>query len=228
MKTKNKVVPFKNESLIEIKLESVGDSVIDCVSSRELYLKLGHNVRRWVRWYAKNILENEWFLENRDWVSVPTLVHFGQGTTDFLVTVEFAKHIAMMAKTQKAHEYRNYLIACEKKLISNQFQQLEAAQERLKHVIPLHPNTPKSILGITKNSDINALYLEMEKNGHARRREELKPVYKWEITTEGVEAYGGYNSQSGIRFSSEYHEALKKLLIKVLHNDQVDWIFSNY
>jgi phage anti-repressor protein len=40
----------------------------------------------------------------------------GNETRDFAVSLDFAKHIALMAKTSKAHEYRSYLIEAEKKL----------------------------------------------------------------------------------------------------------------
>jgi phage anti-repressor protein len=228
MKAQNKVVPlFQSEALIEIRHEQIGEDVVECVSARELYLKLGHTYEKWVRWYRKNIINNEWFIENRDWVSLPEVASSGQKTTDFLVTVDFAKHIAMMAKTQKGHEYRNYLINCEKRLIHSQHAQLESAQQRLKHSIPLNLNCPKAILGITKNSIIHDLYRLMELNGHARRREETKTIYRWEITLEGVDAYGGYNSLSGIRFSQEYHDSLKELLKQSLHADQDDLFMEN-
>jgi anti-repressor protein len=35
---------------------------------------------------------------------------------DFAISLDFAKHIAMMARTEKSHEYRNYFIACEQKI----------------------------------------------------------------------------------------------------------------
>ncbi|MCR3759207.1 ORF6C domain-containing protein [Clostridium felsineum] len=35
---------------------------------------------------------------------------------DFAISIEFAKHIAMMARTEKSHKYRNYFIECEKKM----------------------------------------------------------------------------------------------------------------
>lgn len=40
----------------------------------------------------------------------------GNDCMDFAITLEFAKHIAMMARSKKAHEYRDYFIACEEKL----------------------------------------------------------------------------------------------------------------
>ncbi len=40
----------------------------------------------------------------------------GNETRDFAITIEFAKHIAMMAKTEQAHVYRNYFLECEKQV----------------------------------------------------------------------------------------------------------------
>ena len=88
------------KKLIKVKLETIGDSLVDCVSARDLYLKLGHNSEKWPRWFRKNVIKNEWFIENRDWLRLPDVAALsGQKTTDFLVTVDFAKHIAMMAST---------------------------------------------------------------------------------------------------------------------------------
>ena len=85
------------------------------VSARELYLGLGLNKSNWSRWYPTNIINNEFFKENVDYTGVR---HNDEGNIvqDFAITLEFAKHIAMMARTEKSHEYRNYFINCEKKL----------------------------------------------------------------------------------------------------------------
>ena len=42
------------------------------------------------------------FAKNVDWVEVP-LKEEGNETMDFAISIEFAKHIAMMAKTKKSH-----------------------------------------------------------------------------------------------------------------------------
>ena len=85
------------------------------VSARELYLGLGLNKSNWSRWYPTNILENGYFEEGIDFTGVR---HNDEGNMvqDFAITLDFAKHIAMMARTKKSHEYRNYFIQCEKKL----------------------------------------------------------------------------------------------------------------
>lgn len=82
-------------------------------SARELYLGLGLNKTNWSRWYPTNIVRNDFFTKNIDWVGVR---HNDEGNTiqDFAISLEFAKHIAMMARTEKSHEYRNYFIECEK------------------------------------------------------------------------------------------------------------------
>ena len=38
----------------------------------------------------------------------------GNEIQDFAISLEFAKHIAMMARTEKSHEYRNYFLECKK------------------------------------------------------------------------------------------------------------------
>lgn len=97
----------------------------DIVSAKELYVGLGLNESNWSRWYPTNIENNEFFIEGKDWIGIRpndenTLG--GRPTLDFAITLDFAKHLAMMAKTEKSHEYRNYFLECEKKV--NQVPQL--------------------------------------------------------------------------------------------------------
>ena len=98
--------------LIKIQTNEQGQQL---VSAKELYLGLGLDKTHWKRWSKKNIQENEFFLENDAWVGFATMAN-GNKTQDFAISLDFAKHIAMMARTEKSHEYRNYFIQCEKKL----------------------------------------------------------------------------------------------------------------
>lgn len=89
------------------------------VSARDLYLGLGLNKTQWSRWYPKNIEQNEYFIENIDFIGVRHNVE-GNETMDFAISLDFAKHIAMMARTEKSHEYRNYFLECEKQVKEGQ------------------------------------------------------------------------------------------------------------
>lgn len=112
--------------LIKIQMNDEGKQL---VSARELYLGLGLNKSNWSRWYPTNILKNDFFNENNDWVGVR---HNDEGNEiqDFAISLEFAKHIAMMARTEKSHQYRNYFIECENSL-KGQVKEL-SAKEMLK------------------------------------------------------------------------------------------------
>ena len=108
------------KELIKININEEGKQL---VSARELYLGLGLNQGEWSRWYKRNIEQNEYFNKNVDWVGfVITPNRGGKEVQDFAISLDFAKHIAMMARTEKSHEYRNYFIECEKKV--NQLHQL--------------------------------------------------------------------------------------------------------
>lgn len=86
------------------------------VSARELYFALELNKTHWKRWYEKNIINNEFFVEARDWVGFAIMAN-GNETIDFTITLEMAKHLAMMSRTKKSHEIRNYFIDCEQYII---------------------------------------------------------------------------------------------------------------
>ena len=43
------------------------------------------------------------------------IVANGNESKDYAITLDFAKHLAMMAKTEKSYDYRNYFLECEKK-----------------------------------------------------------------------------------------------------------------
>lgn len=103
----------------------------DIVSAKELYLGLGLEKAHWNRWSTTNILHNEYFNRNEDWVGFTNMVN-GNETLDFAITIEFAKHIAMMAKTPKSHEYRSYFLECE-----NRVKQLPKLSKELQAIFAL-------------------------------------------------------------------------------------------
>jgi phage anti-repressor protein/phage antirepressor YoqD-like protein len=98
------------KELIKIESREIGNSV----SARELYIGLGLNSANWVRWSKANIEQSEFFNESSDWAGFFIMMN-GNETKDYMVSIEFAKHIAMQARTDKSHLYRQYMVDCESK-----------------------------------------------------------------------------------------------------------------
>lgn len=113
------------------------------VSARELYKALDIK-KRFSAWAEINLKH---FVENRDFTSVLTSTVVNNGAIrqleDFALTLDVAKHIAMMSGTQKGYEFRNYFIDVEKawnspemimkralKIANNTIQSLETQIEK--------------------------------------------------------------------------------------------------
>jgi len=84
------------------------------VSAKELYDFLGYASQHWAKWYKKNIVNDIFFQENKDYTQLP--LSGSNKTIDFAITIEMAKEISMLARTEKGKEARQYFIACEQKL----------------------------------------------------------------------------------------------------------------
>lgn len=83
------------------------------VSAKELYIGLGLNKSQWSRWCKSNIEDDKFFCENIDWVGFDIMTN-GNETKDYAICLDFAKHLAMMARTERSYEYRNYFLECER------------------------------------------------------------------------------------------------------------------
>lgn len=97
------------------------DSGKQLVSARELYIGLGYRVADYSRWIQKNLSESPYFIENEDWILLRINEEYsgrGQKARDYALTLNMAKKLAMMAKTEIGDQIRDYFIQCEKKLQS--------------------------------------------------------------------------------------------------------------
>ncbi len=84
------------------------------VSARELYERLGYDLSNWKRWYQKNIINNSFAVENEDYVGFVTMTS-GNKVQDFALSIDFAKRLSMMARTETGEQIRNYFIEVEKR-----------------------------------------------------------------------------------------------------------------
>jgi len=81
------------------------------VNAKELYLFLGLEISHWAKWCKRNIVGNQFAIENKDYV----LLAQSARTKDYAFSIDFAKRISMMAKTEKGEEARQYFLDCESK-----------------------------------------------------------------------------------------------------------------
>lgn len=90
------------------------------VSAREFYIDLGLQEAHYAKWSRKNIVHNSFAKENEDWTLFTPSVNIGSSsgskgrpTQDYALSIDFAKRLAMMARTEKGETVRRYFIECE-------------------------------------------------------------------------------------------------------------------
>ena len=100
------------EQLIKLSKNTKGENV---VSARELHSFLGAS-ERFSSWMERNFQYG--FVENQDYSGCK---HFNalanQLLDDFVLTIDCAKEIAMIQRTDKGKQARQYFIECEKQLL---------------------------------------------------------------------------------------------------------------
>lgn len=98
------------DGLIEIRTNEDQEQI---VSARELYGKLGLDTSHWSRWSQKNIVKDEFFKEGVDYIPFATKAS-GNDTKDFLIKLDMAKELCMLARTEQGKQIRSYFIQVEK------------------------------------------------------------------------------------------------------------------
>jgi len=103
------------------------------IELRVLYNWLGLSKPHISSWIKNNIDENEFLIENQDYIGFTSSVN-GNIVKDYYLTIETAKKISMMVKTEKGEKARQYFIECENKLkqVANQYQIPQSYPEALK------------------------------------------------------------------------------------------------
>lgn len=141
----------------------------NAVSARELYLGLGFMENKWSRWQIPNIKNNEFFLQGVDFIELPS-EGSGNSTSDYAISIDFAKHIAMMARTTKSHEYRAYMIAVENNSGSRPLGKIELAQENLRLTIrEVELETEVKELSITLDKEHNWSSIKRQEMIHSKK-----------------------------------------------------------
>lgn len=114
--------------LITVSKTIFNGAEVNSVNSRDLYIELGLAKGQYSRWIQTNLIEQ--FLYNDDYIGVRQDVE-GNEVISYIVTLDTAKHLCMMAKTENAMRFRKYFIEVEKRLTLNNFQIPQTFSEAL-------------------------------------------------------------------------------------------------
>ncbi len=87
------------------------------VSARELYQKLEFARQHYGRWEKINIQNNKFAIENIDWVRIPLKGNENE-VLDYALSLDFAKRVCMLARTEVGERIRNYFIEAEQNSLS--------------------------------------------------------------------------------------------------------------
>lgn len=108
-----------------IKIQSQPDGS-QRVSAREMYINLDYTSGQYSRWAKKHIKTNPYAVEGVDWVGLDMYVE-GSMTTDYMLSVDFAKKLCMLSKTVVGEKIRNYFIEVERVALQHHANQLPNA-----------------------------------------------------------------------------------------------------
>ena len=145
--------------LIEIKTNDKGESL---VSARELYDFLGLSKRfsAWIETYIGN--EDYGFVENEDFTSVLTSTVVNNGAKrelqDYALTLDMAKELSMLSKTEKGKKARKYFIEVERAWNSPEMimkRALEIANKKVEQLQLENNHKQEVIQGFTDNISIS-------------------------------------------------------------------------
>ena len=101
--------------LIKIENKEINNEAVQTVCARDLHAFL-ESKRQFADW-IKAKLERLRLIENKDFVSISQTCEKpsgGRPTSEYFITLDTAKHIAMMENTDRGFEVRDYFIECEK------------------------------------------------------------------------------------------------------------------
>lgn len=85
------------------------------ITARELYEFLELNQTHYARWTKANIEQDGFYQEGVDWWGFAIMAN-GNETKDYQLTIDFAKHLCMLSRSERGKMARNYFIEIEKRI----------------------------------------------------------------------------------------------------------------
>ena len=87
------------------------------ITARELYEFLELTPANYAKWVQVNIINNDFYAEGTDWITHTEEEYTGRGqkAVNYSLTIDFAKHLCMLSRSDKGKQARSYFIEVEKR-----------------------------------------------------------------------------------------------------------------
>ena len=150
------------------------------VKARDLYAFLGLDKTHYNRWVKEHIEKNKFCMLNADYITVSHKGRSGNNPnatiTEHYLTLNFAKKLAMMSKSPKGEQVRDYFIECEKRLKQS--------------ILPFDLADPISVLDYAKEIALEAKALKAQNEKLNNKINLLTHIRKTFTTTEIAKELG--------------------------------------
>jgi len=105
--------PSAINQLVRVSEAQIGSETVNSVDARELhtFLEVRENFNEWIKRY----LTEYGFVINSDFCRSSCIADNGREMETYTMSLDMAKELSMLSKTNKGKEARKYFIACEKK-----------------------------------------------------------------------------------------------------------------
>lgn len=150
LSTSKSIVDSSTQTPIEIALQIDENGM---TSLKNLYAFLELDQSHYKRWYNKNIVNNDFAVENIDYITIRPNGENSKGgrpALEFKLTSDFAKQLCMTVKNERGKQARDYFIACEQGL-KIATQKIQSTQPDLTPLVDMLSTTIQSITTLTNN-----------------------------------------------------------------------------
>jgi phage anti-repressor protein len=118
---------------IQVNKTTIGNDEVNSVSARELHSTL--EVKKAFTTWITAALETMGSIQGEDYLKLKTSLSGSGYQWDYIITLDLAKHIAMMSKVPKGKEIREYFIKVEKQHQEKSITELADLQHNIKSLL---------------------------------------------------------------------------------------------
>ena len=144
------------DELVTIKKTVIGSDEVNAVDARELheFMEIG---TRFDVWIERRIKEYE-FIINSDFCSFVIESSGGRPSTEYHISIDMAKELAMVERNEKGKQARQYFIQCEKELLNQRKQEPQSELEEIVKVKLITTEYLRKMLNYSEPSVLKIVY----------------------------------------------------------------------